>query len=874
MLEKTYRPQSFEKTLYTLWETSGAFACGQKPNAQPYCIVIPPPNVTGTLHMGHALNNTLQDVLVRFERMRGRDVLWQPGTDHAGIATQALVERQLQKKHISRKDLGREAFLEHVWRWKEESGNLITEQLRRLGCSCDWSRERFTLDEGLSKAVTETFVTLYEDGLLYRDKRLVNWDPLLKTAVSDLEVISVETEGTMWTIRYPFADAQETFIPVATTRPETMFGDAALAIHPDNPRYKQFIGREVIIPGTDRRIPIIADTHADPEMGTGVVKISPGHDFNDFEVAKRHNLPLITIFDEEAHLISPAPEAFCGMERFAARKAFLSYLEDNGLLEAATPHQYTLPTGDRSGVVVEPRVSDQWFVAAERLAPPAIHAVEQGQTKFFPQAWEKTYFGWMRDIKPWCVSRQLWWGHRIPAWYGPDHTVFVARTPDEAQQKAQAHYGKHTPLTQDEDVLDTWFSSALWAFSTLGWPEKTPELARYYKTDVLVTGFDIIFFWIARMMMMGLHFMKEVPFHTVYVHALVRDAQGQKMSKSRNNIIDPLELIDTYGADALRFTLCAMAAPGRDVRLSETRVKGYRNFATKLWNATRLCQMNHCLPCRETPPPPQNTLNRWIRTQATQCRTDVTHALENYRFDEAAQILYHFIWHVFCDWYLELAKPLLRAKDHETQATTGFVLERSLRLLHPFMPFVTEALWPHVTQQQDGTLIHAPWPELEEQDTDATAQMNRVIELISAIRSVRAQMRIPAAHPLTLLTTQDTPFLEPHKEALVRLAHLDTIGTTPNPPSEAAQILVDNTTFFVPLAGVVDLTAERARLQKELHKTLLEAEKLNTTLNDNAFLSRAPAHVVEERQRHLAQIKEKHAQLQQALNRLPLESLP
>ncbi len=622
MLDKTYQPQNFEGDIYRAWEDARAFAAGRgdRETAKPFAVVIPPPNVTGSLHMGHALNNTLQDVLVRFERMRGRDVLWQPGTDHAGIATQMVVERQLmERQEPNRRALGREKFIKRIWKWKEESGNTIVGQLKRLGASCDWSRLRFTMDEGLSKAVRKVFVELHRAGLIYKDKRLVNWDPEMLTAISDLEVEQIETKGHLWHLRYPIEgvafdpEDPSTFIVVATTRPETMLGDTAVAVHPDDERYNHLVGKNVILPIVGRRIPIVADEYSDPEKGSGAVKITPAHDFNDFEVGRRHALPMINVLSQDARLLlHPNPEFMEGLEltpqlhatilemngvfRFAARTMIVDRLEAEGLLEKIEDYLHTVPHGDRSGAVIEPFLTDQWYVDAATLAKPAIEAVKRGRTTFVPKNWESTYFHWMENIQPWCISRQLWWGHQIPAWYGPDGHAFVAETEADAKAQAKAHYGKDEKLKQDEDVLDTWFSSALWPFSTLGWPDKTPELGRYYPTDVLVTGFDIIFFWVARMMMMGLHFMEEVPFRDVYIHALVRDEKGQKMSKSKGNVIDPLELIDSYGADALRFTLAAMAAQGRDIKLSGARVEGYRNFATKLWNAARFAEMNDCAP--------------------------------------------------------------------------------------------------------------------------------------------------------------------------------------------------------------------------------------------------------------------------------------
>ncbi|MDF2765700.1 MAG: valine--tRNA ligase, partial [Rhodospirillales bacterium] len=698
MLDKTFRPAEVEARQYALWEESGAFACRPESEAKPFCIMMPPPNVTGSLHMGHALNHTLQDVLARFERMRGRDVLWQPGTDHAGIATQMVVERTLAAEGSSRTALGRAAFVDRVWAWKAESGSTITRQLRRLGASPDWRRERFTMDEGLSAAVRKVFVQLYKQGLIYRDKRLVNWDPKLQTAISDLEVEQREIKGHLWHIAYPVEGLDGVSIIVATTRPETMLGDTAVAVHPQDERYRDLIGRHAILPLVGRRIPIVADDYADPETGSGAVKITPAHDFNDFEVGRRHDLPLINIFDRNAHLTDAVPERYRGLDRFEARKRVVADLEAAGALVKVEDHLHSVPFGDRGGVPLEPWLTDQWYADARRLAGPAIAAVEDGRTRFVPKQWENTYFDWMRNIQPWCISRQLWWGHQIPAWYGPDGTIFVEETEREAQAAAARHYGRDVELVRDPDVLDTWFSSALWPFSTLGWPERTPELERYYPTDVLVTGFDIIFFWVARMMMMGLHFKGEVPFRTVYIHALVRDEFGQKMSKSKGNIIDPLVLIDKYGADALRFTLVAMAAQGRDIKLAEARVEGYRNFATKLWNAARFCQMNGCTPDRRfDPQTPRQRINAWLVAAVRRAAEDVTDAIETYRFNEAAAALYHFVWHSFCDWYLELAKPVLSGADEaakeETRGAAAWALGQILHLLHPVMPFVTEELW-------------------------------------------------------------------------------------------------------------------------------------------------------------------------------------
>ncbi|MCF8502828.1 MAG: valine--tRNA ligase, partial [Rhodospirillum sp.] len=669
MLDKTYSAAEVEERLYARWEQSGGFAADPESNAQPYTIMMPPPNVTGSLHMGHALTFTLQDTLIRYRRMSAHDALWQPGTDHAGIATQMVVERRLAEQGITRHDLGREAFIDKVWEWKAESGGTIQRQLRRLGASPDWKRERFTMDEGLSKAVRKVFVTLHKAGLIYRDKRLVNWDPKLHTAISDLEVEQREVKGKLWHLRYPVEGQPGRFLTVATTRPETMLGDTAVAVHPEDERFKDLIGQQVRLPIADRLIPIVGDEHADPEKGSGAVKITPAHDFNDFEVGRRHDLPMINILDKDARLNENTPPDYQGMDRFDAREKIVAAFEELGLLEKIEDNPMTQPYGDRSGVVIEPWLTDQWFVDAKTLAQDPIKAVEEGRTEFVPKQWEKTFFEWMRNIQPWCVSRQIWWGHQIPAWYGPDGTFFVEETEDEAQVAARAHYGEDVALTQDSDVLDTWFSSALWPFSTLGWPDETPELKRYYPGDVLVTGFDIIFFWVARMMMMGHYFMGDVPFRHVYIHALVRDEKGQKMSKSKGNVIDPLDLTSQYGTDAVRFTLIAMAAQGRDIKMSEQRVAGYRNFCTKLWNAARFCQMNECIPVDGFDPASAKlTLNKWIAGKAEDCAKAVAEAIVAYRFNDAAQAAYGFVWNTFCDWYLELAKPVFQGEDEAAKA--------------------------------------------------------------------------------------------------------------------------------------------------------------------------------------------------------------
>ncbi len=906
MLEKTYQPQRIEGDIYRTWEQAEAFAAGrpERAAAKPFAIVIPPPNVTGSLHMGHALNNTLQDVLVRFERMRGRDVLWQPGTDHAGIATQMVVERQLmERQEPSRRVLGRDKFIERVWRWKEESGNIIVGQLKRLGCSCDWSRLRFTMDEGLSRAVRKVFVELYRARLIYKDKRLVNWDPELLTAISDLEVEQIETKGHLWHLRYPIEGTRfnpndpSSYIVVATTRPETMLGDTAVAVHPDDDRYKHLVGKNVILPLVGRRIPIIADEHSDPEKGSGAVKITPAHDFNDFEVGKRHGLPMVNIMGPEGkllldpnpdftHGVEPTPELRAlilelnGVFRFAARKLIVHQLEARGLMEKIEPHVHTVPHGDRSNAVIEPRLTDQWYVDAGTLAKPAIDAVKRGRTVFVPKNWETTYFHWMENIQPWCISRQLWWGHQIPAWYGPDGKVFVAEDEAGAAALAKDHYGEAVDLKRDEDVLDTWFSSALWPFSTLGWPDKTPELARYYPTDVLITGFDIIFFWVARMMMMGLQFMEEVPFRDVYIHALVRDQKGQKMSKSKGNVIDPLGLIDTYGADALRFTLAAMAAQGRDIKLSASRVEGYRNFATKLWNAARFAQINECVPESDFDPASAKvTLNRWITGETERTARAVTEAIEAFRFNEAAAAIYHFVWHVYCDWYLELIKPILAGPDAEARAETralaAFVLDQALKLLHPFMPFVTEELWAKLANEAEGRaslLMLAPWPETRGLEiAQADAEIGWLIKLISEVRSVRSEMNVPAAAkvPLIIAGAADTTRarIAVHADTIKRLARLDSLDFG-RPQAGAVQIVLEEATLALPLAGIIDIGAESQRLKREIDKVGSEIKQLDAKLANEKFVSRAPEHVVEEQRERKTEAEATAAKLEQALKRL------
>jgi valyl-tRNA synthetase len=929
MIEKNYQPADIETRMSRIWEEAGAFKAGrpERRDAEPFTIVIPPPNVTGSLHMGHALNNTLQDIMCRFERMRGRDVLWQPGTDHAGIATQMVVERQLmERQEPGRRDMGRAKFLERVWQWKAESGGVIVNQLKRLGASCDWSRERFTMDEGLSRAVVKVFVELHRDGLIYRDKRLVNWDPKLLTAISDLEVQQIEVKGSLWYLRYPLQgktfnpDDPTTFIVVATTRPETMLGDNAVAVHPDNENLKQLIGKHVVLPLVGRLIPVIGDDYADPEKGSGAVKITPAHDFNDFEVGRRHNLPQINVLDQEARLALTDNEAYLhglpegsknlaeelnGLDRFAARKLIVSRLEDFGFLERIEPNTHMVPHGDRSGVVIEPFLTDQWYVDAKTMAQPAMAAVRSGATVFVPKNWEKTYFEWMENIQPWCISRQLWWGHQIPAWYGPDGKVFVAETEEEAVGNALGYYveqeviseeqGRAMALdpaqregfiTRDEDVLDTWFSSALWPFSTLGWPADVKDVERYYPTDVLVTGWDIIFFWVARMMMMGLHFMKEAPFSTVYIHRLVRDEKGAKMSKSKGNVIDPLGVIDDYGADALRFALARGAAHSHDIKLSPQLVETNRNFATKLWNACRFAEMNECaMPAGFDATAAKETLNRWIAHETVRTTREVTEAIEQYRFNEAAGAMYRFVWNVYCDWYVELAKPVLLGDDGpakiETRAMVAWARDEILKLLHPFMPFITEELWA-VTAKRDGLLALTEWSRKEVDltaeeivlisatgpndpiipplmlpprqpdfsDPAAEAEIGWVVDLLTAIRSVRAEMNIPPATltPLVIVaaSAETRARAERWSGVIKRMARLADISFADQPPQGAVQLLVRGEVAALPLKGLIDFAAEKARLDKEIAKADSDIKRVDAKLSNEKFVANAPEEIVEE----------------------------
>ena len=879
MLDKTYDPAALEARLYEAWEASGGFAARPDSGNRPYTIMMPPPNVTGSLHMGHALTFTLQDILIRFQRMRGRDALWQPGTDHAGIATEIVVSNQLAEEGRDKRDLGREKFVERVWQWKAQSGGTIIRQLRRLGASADWRRERFTMDPGLAAAVRRVFVSLYREGLVYRDKRLVNWDPEMHTVISDLEVENRETRGTLWHIRYPIEGEDGRYLVVATTRPETMLGDTGVAVHPDDERFRELVGKKARLPLVGRLLPIVADAYADPEKGSGAVKITPAHDFNDFEVGRRHELDMINIFDADARLNDAAAPAYRGLDRFEARRRIVADLEAADLIDKIEDHVLTVPHHDRSGVVIEPWLTDQWYCNAKVLAEKAIAAVESGQTRFVPRQWENTFFEWMRNIQPWCISRQLWWGHQIPAWYAPDGSVFVAETEEEARAEAERRFGAGVTLRRDEDVLDTWFSSALWPFSTLGWPEETPELKRYYPGDVLVTGFDIIFFWVARMMMMGLHFRGEVPFRTVYIHALVRDERGQKMSKSRGNIIDPLDLIDRYGCDAVRFTLAALAAPGRDVKLAESRVEGYRNFATKLWNAARFAEMNQCgfVP-QFDPGAARLTVNRWIVGAVHEAAADVTAALEAFRFDEAANRLYQFVWGTFCDWYVEFTKPILQGEDEaaraETRATMGWVLAQIVHLLHPIMPFVTEEVWRQLPGAPGGLLLTAAWPDLppELHDPEAAAEMEWVVAAIAAIRGIRSEMNVPPAARVTLsFKDADAAALarvQRHRGHFQRLARVEGLAAVEAAPHGGIQAVVGGVTLILQLGEVVDLGREKARLAKEIGKLDADLAKFAGKLANPAFLSKAKPEVIEEQRDREAGTRRDRNRLQAAYERL------
>ena len=858
MMDKRFDSNYIEKKWYKRWLESGAFASNNQSPKEPYVIMMPPPNVTGSLHIGHALTFTIQDILIRFHRMQGLDVLWQPGTDHAGIATQMVVERELAKSNLTRHGLGREKFVEKVWEWKEKSGGEITNQLRALGASPDWEKERFTMDEGLSKAVISVFVKLYKEGLIYRDKRLVNWDPKLLTAISDLEVEQKEVEGKFWYFKYPLENSDE-FLTIATTRPETMLGDTAVAVNPDDERYIHLKGKYVILPIINRRIPIIFDNYSDPEKGSGAVKITPAHDFNDFEVGKRHGLDMINIFDANASINENGGEDFKGLDRFEARKKVLEILKAQNLYIKEEKIVHTVPHGDRSNVVVEPWLMDQWYVDAYKLAQPAIKAVKNKKTKFVPANWDKTYFEWMNNIQPWCVSRQLWWGHRIPAWFGPDDKIFVEHNQLDAEKAAELHYGKKVKLIQDEDVLDTWFSSALWPFSTLGWPDNTKDLKKYYPTNVLVTGFDIIFFWVARMMMMGMHFMDdEVPFKEVYIHALVRDDKGQKMSKSKGNVLDPLDLSVKYGADSLRFTLTAMAAQGRDIKLSEERIAGYRNFSTKIWNGCKFLEFNECISELDTDLNFINLqINKWIIENYNQLNSKVKKSIVEYKFNDAADALYQFIWRDYCDWYIEFIKPILNnAEDIESQKETKSVsikiMKNVLLMLHPIMPYVTEEIFEKLFKS-NKLAISSSWPSLIETETSLKNGIGLTIDIVSAIRSIRVEKNIPnKSRPTILLKNVNQEkkiIIEENNNLILNLAKLNQIKFLSKQHEENEKSIVttvDEIILMIPTDGLIDIEAEKNRLSKELENITNEIEIIDKRLNNPSFIEKAPPKVIED----------------------------
>ena len=858
MMDKRFDSKSIEVKWYEKWLKSGAFSSDSSSQKKPYVIMMPPPNVTGSLHIGHALTFTIQDILIRFHRMQGFDVLWQPGTDHAGIATQMVVERELAKSNITRHDLGREKFVEKVWEWKEQSGGTITNQLRALGASPDWDKERFTMDEGLSKAVNYVFVKLYKEGLIYRDKRLVNWDPKLLTAISDLEVEQRDTNGKFWYFKYPIQDSDE-FLTIATTRPETMLGDTAVAVNPNDERYKHLKGKNVLLPIINRVIPIIFDDYSDPEKGTGAVKITPAHDFNDFEVGNRHNLELINIMNADATINENGGKEFEGLDRFEARGRIIDKLKTLNLFVKEEIITHTVPHGDRSNVIIEPWLMDQWYVDAKKMAIPAIKAVENSKTTFIPKNWDKTYFEWMRNIQPWCVSRQLWWGHRIPAWFGPDNKVFVEPDEQEALVAAEAFYGEKVELIQDEDVLDTWFSSALWPFSTLGWPESTDDLTKYYPTSVLVTGFDIIFFWVARMMMMGLHFMdKEVPFKEVYIHALVRDEKGQKMSKSKGNVLDPLDLSSKYGADSLRFTLAAMAAQGRDIKLSEERIAGYRNFSTKIWNGCKFLEFNSCIDNIDKDIKNIDLeVNKWIINIYNDLNIKVKTAIKEYKFNDAADALYQFIWKDYCDWYIEFIKPILNNSENlkeleETKYISINVMKNVLLMLHPIMPYVTEEILENLFKSSNFA-ISSTWPEPIHSELTSTNSIDLIIKIISSIRSLRVEKNIPQNAKINILLKN----ADEHKREIItsntslitNLAKINNITFVSEELTQSENFIIstiDELVLMIPLDGLIDTEAEKNRLNKELSNINNEIDQISKRLNNQMFIDKAPSNVVEE----------------------------
>ena len=880
MMDKRFDAKSIELKWYEKWLKSGAFASNSSSSKKPYVIMMPPPNVTGSLHIGHALTFTIQDILIRFHRMQGFDVLWQPGTDHAGIATQMVVERELAKSKITRHDLGRDKFIEKVWEWKDQSGGTITNQLRALGASPDWEKERFTMDDGLSKAVNYVFVKLYKEGLVYRDKRLVNWDPKLLTAISDLEVEQRETNGKFWFFNYPIQGSDE-FLTIATTRPETMLGDTAVAVNPNDERYKHLKGKNVLLPIINRIIPIIFDDYSDPTKGTGAVKITPAHDFNDFEVGKRHGLQVINILNADATINENGTEEFQGLDRFEARHKIIEKLKSLNLFVKEENITHTVPHGDRSNVIVEPWLMDQWYVDAKKLALPAIKAVEEGNTTFIPQSWDKTYYEWMRNIQPWCVSRQLWWGHRIPAWFGPDNKVFVETNEQAALDAAEIFYGKKVELIQDEDVLDTWFSSALWPFSTLGWPEKTKDLRKYYPTSVLVTGFDIIFFWVARMMMMGIHFMdKEVPFKEVYIHALVRDEKGQKMSKSKGNVLDPLDLSSKYGADALRFTLTAMAAQGRDIKLSEERIAGYRNFSTKIWNGCKFLEFNDCISYIDKDIKKIDLeVNKWIVKLYNDLNNRVKTAIKEYKFNEAADALYQFIWKDYCDWYIEFIKPILNNTDNlkdfeETKHVSINIMKNVLLMLHPIMPYVTEEILENLFKSSKFA-ISSTWPEPIFNKLSLNNSIDLVIKIISSIRSLRVEKNIPPNSKIDVIfknvNKDKKDIIESNINLITNLAKLNDLTFVSEDITQTENFIistVDEIVLMIPLQGLIDTESEKNRLNKELSNINNEIDQISKRLNNQMFIDKAPSKVVQEVKNKQEIFYQRKSEIEKALNNL------
>ncbi len=912
-MKQSYQPEQIEKKWYQFWEQNNLFKASGDTSKDPYCIVIPPPNITGSLHMGHAFQDTIMDLLIRYNRMQGKNTLWQPGTDHAGIATQMVVERQLNANGQTRHDLGREAFIDRIWDWKEESGGNITQQLRRMGASPDWSRERFTMDEGLSDAVQKVFIKLFKDGLIYRGKRLVNWDPILKTAVSDIEVESKEEESSMWHLRYPIAGTDE-FLVVATTRPETMLGDTAVAVHPEDERYAKHIGKMIDLPFCGRQIPIIADDYVDPEFGTGCVKITPAHDFNDYEMGVRHSLPLINIFTDDAAINDEMPEAYRGLDRFDARKQIVADFDKAGLLDKIEPHKLMIPRCDRTNQIVEPYLTDQWFVDAKTLAKPAIEAVKNKDIKFIPQNWENTYFEWMNNIQDWCISRQLWWGHRIPAWYDEAGNFYVAA--DEAAVRRENNLGPEVKLTQDEDVLDTWFSSALWPFSTLGWPEKTKELETFYPTSVLVTGFDIIFFWVARMIMFGLHFMDEIPFKEVYFHGLVRDQDGQKMSKSKGNVLDPIDLIDgidlealvakrttglmqpqmapkieadtrrhfpegirAFGTDALRFTFTSLATNGRDIIFDVGRIEGYSNFCNKIWNASRFVFMNAEEKEVRENADKLSHIDKWINSRLSHMITEVNRHVEGYRFDLATQALYEFTWHEFCDWYLELTKPILNgAYSEEEKAATRYnllsVLDSVLKALHPFMPYITEEIWQKLTEiapslKTEVSISVEQFPVAPQRDTALEAEVEWLQEVLLAVRRIRGEMNISPGKPLDVLyenaSDNDLLLIEKNMPFLQRMGRLESFTKVEGEAPESAVVVIGKMRLLIPLAGLIDKEQELARLNREIGKIEPTIKMLTGKLSNPGFTDKAPAQVVEGERVKLSDAENQLKELKQQL---------